>query len=156
MKPWIKKTLMGIFGASIAVGGLTACSHGHPAREGMGAEKMAEVRGKLVQRISTELDLNDAQKLKLNTLADTLEAQRRAVRGADSDPRAAVQAMMAGTTFDRAGAQAWVDEKSRAVQAGSPEVIGAFADFYDSLTAEQQQKVRDLLQRRRHGWMARG
>ena len=26
MKPWIKKTLMGIFGASIAVGGLTALS----------------------------------------------------------------------------------------------------------------------------------
>ena len=26
MQPWIKKTLIGLFGASILVGGLTACS----------------------------------------------------------------------------------------------------------------------------------
>ena len=47
MKPWIKKTLMGIFGASIVVGGLAACSSGHHQRGPMTAEKMAEVRGKI-------------------------------------------------------------------------------------------------------------
>mgnify|MGYP007063194552 FL=1 len=74
MKPWIKKTLMGIFGASIAVGGLTACSSGHHQRGPMTAEKMAEVRGKMVDRVSSKLDLNEAQKTKLNALADQLEA----------------------------------------------------------------------------------
>eukprot|EP01042_Synura_sphagnicola_P031067 gene31067-40002_t len=58
MKPWIKKTLMGIVGASIAVGGLTACSSGHHQRGPMTAEKMAEVRGKMVDRVSSKLDLD--------------------------------------------------------------------------------------------------
>ncbi|CAN7457810.1 Spy/CpxP family protein refolding chaperone [Acidovorax sp. Leaf78] len=156
MKPWIKKTLVGLFGASIMVGGLTACSSGHPHRHGaMTPEKMAEMRGKVVERVSSKLDLTDAQKLKLNVLADKLEAQRTAFVGKTSDPRAEVQAIMAGDKFDRTRAQALMDEKTRAVQANSPEVITALADFYDSLNADQQQKVRDLMQRRK-GWMARG
>ena len=27
MKPWIKRTLFGLFGVSLLVGGLTACGH---------------------------------------------------------------------------------------------------------------------------------
>ena len=34
-------------------------------------------------------------------------------------------------------------------------VVQAMADFYDSLNPDQQQKVRELMQRRK-GWMARG
>ncbi|MDH4417767.1 MAG: Spy/CpxP family protein refolding chaperone [Acidovorax sp.] len=155
MKPWIKKTLMGIFGASIAVGGLTACSSSHHHRGPMSAEKMAEVRGKVVERVSSKLDLNDAQKAKLNVLADKIEAQRTAFIGKTADPRAEMQAIVAGEKFDRARAQTLLDEKTRAVQAHSPEVVSAMADFYDSLNPEQQQKVRELMQRRK-GWMARG
>lgn len=155
MKPWIKKTLMGIFGASIAVGGLTACSSGHHHRGPMNAEKMAEVRGKVVERVSSKLDLNDAQKAKLNVLADKMEVQRTAFIGKTADPRAEMQALVAGEKFDRTRAQTLLDEKTRAVQTSSPEVISALADFYDSLNPEQQQKVRELMQRRK-GWMARG
>jgi hypothetical protein len=32
------------------------------------------------------------------------------------------------------------------------ELIAAFGDFYDSLKPEQQQKVREFMQRGRHGW----
>ena len=96
MKPWIKKTLMGIFGAFIAVGALTACSSDHHQRGPMTAEKMAEVRGKMVDRVSSKLDLNEAQKTKLNALADQLEAQRAAFMGKTADPRAEVQAIVAG------------------------------------------------------------
>ncbi|KRD25359.1 hypothetical protein ASE39_22575 [Acidovorax sp. Root267] len=155
MKPWIKKTLAGIFGVSIAVGGLTACSSGHHHHGPMSAEKVAEVRGKVVERVSSKLDLNDAQKLKLNVLADKMEAQRTAFIGKAADPRAEMQAIVAGATFDRVRAQTLLEEKTRAVQANSPEVIGALADFYDSLNPDQQQQVRELMQRRK-GWMARG
>ncbi|WP_298212235.1 Spy/CpxP family protein refolding chaperone [Acidovorax sp.] len=156
MKPWIKKTLVGIFGASIVVGGLTACSSNHYHHRGpMSAEKMAEVRGKVVERVSSKLDLNEAQKTKLNVLADKVEAQRTAFIGKTTDPRTEMQAIVAGEKFDRARAQTLLDEKTRAVQAHSPEVVSAMADFYDSLNPEQQQKVRELMQRRK-GWMARG
>ena len=156
MKPWIKKTLVGLFGASIMVGGLTACSSGHPYRHGpMTPEKMAEVRGKIVERVSRKLDLDAAQKLKLNALADTLQAQRSAFIGKTTDPRAEAQAIVAGDKFDRARAQALLAEKTQALQAHSPEVITALADFYDSLNPAQQQKVRELMQRRK-GWLAHG
>jgi len=156
MKPWIKKTLVGLFGASIMVGGLTACSSGHHYRHGpMTPEKMAEVRGKIVERVSGKLDLDAAQKQKLNALADVLEAQRSAFIGKTADPRAEAQAIVAGDKFDRARAQALLAEKTQALQAHSPEVITALADFYDSLNPAQQQKVRELMQRRK-GWMARG
>lgn len=155
MKSWIKRTLMGVFGATIVAGGLTACSSSHHHRGPMTAEKMSEVRGKVVDRVSSKLDLNDAQKLKLNALADKMEAQRTAFVGKAADPRAEMQAIVSGDKFDRARAQSLLEEKTRAVQANSPEVITALADFYDSLNAEQQQKVRELMQRRK-GWMARG
>lgn len=155
MKPWIKKTLMGIFGVSIAVGGLTACSGGHHQRGPMTAEKMAEVRGKVVERVSSKLDLNQAQITKLNTLADQLQAQRAAFIGKTANPRAEVQAIVAGDKFDRARAQSLLEDKTRAVQVHSPAVVNAMADFYDSLNPDQQQKVRELMQRRK-GWMALG
>ncbi len=154
MKPWIKKTLMGLFGASIALGGLTACSSSHHHRGPMSTEKMSEVRGKVVERVSSKLDLSDAQKQKLNVLADKMGAQRAAFMGKATDPRAEMLAIVSGDKFDRARAQTLLDEKTRAVQANSPEVINALADFYDSLNTDQQQKVRDLMQRRK-GWMGR-
>ena len=155
MKPWIKKSLMGIFGASIAVGGLTACSSSHHHRGPMSTEKMAEVRGKAVARVSSKLDLNEAQKQQLHVLADKMEAQRAAVIGKAGDPRAEVQALVAGDKFDRARAQALLEEKTRAVQASSPDVIKALADFYDSLDPGQQQKVREMMLRRK-SWMGHG
>lgn len=154
MKPWFKKTLLGLFGASMAVGGLTACSSGHHHRGPMNTEKMAEVRGKVVQRVSNKLDLNEAQKQKLNLLADKLEAQRTAFMGKSVDPRAEMQAIVVGDKLDRARAQTLLEAKTRAVQTSSPEVINALADFYDSLNLDQQQQVRNLMQRRK-GWLGR-
>lgn len=155
MKTWIRKTLMGSLGLVIALGGLTACSSAHHHHGGMTPEKLTEVRARMVERVSSKLDLNAAQKLKLNILADKIEAQRAAFVGSTPDPRAEMQAIVAGNRFDRERAQALLNEKTRAVQANSPEVLTAMADFYDALNPEQQQTVRDLMQRRK-GWMARG
>ena len=154
MKPWIKRALSGVLGVSLLVGGLTACSGARYHHGPMDTEKLAEVRGKVVGRISSKLDLNEVQKQKLNALADKLEAQRTALMGQGPEPRGQMQALVAGEKFDRARAQTLMDEKTRAVQAHGPEVINALADFYDSLRPEQQQTVRDWMQRRR-GWMSR-
>jgi Spy/CpxP family protein refolding chaperone len=115
---------------------------------------MTEMRGKVIERVGRKLDLDDAQKQKLGVLADKLQAQRAAVVGSTADPRAAMQALVAGDKFDRTRAQSLLNEKLQAVQTGSPEVIAAMGDFYDSLNPDQQQKVRDFMQRRR-GWMGR-
>ena len=146
MKPWIKRTLIGLFGASILVGGLTACGHrAHGFDANLSAEQVAQYRAKVLDRVSSKLDLNADQKQRLGVLADKLHEQRAALIGKAKDPRAEVAALVAGDKFDRARAQALVTEKTTILQNKSPEVIAALADFYDSLNPAQQQKVRDFL-----------
>lgn len=154
MKPWIRRTLLSLFGASVALGALTACGH-HREHRGWNAspEEQARWQGKMVDRVARRLDLDEAQKQKLTVLAAKVQEQRKALRGA-GDPRADLQQLIAGDKFDRTKAQALIGEKTAAVSAKSPEVIAALGDFYDSLRPEQQGKVRDFLQRR-HGWWHR-
>lgn len=156
MKPWIKRTLIALSGITIAVGGLTACgTRGHHEHGAMSAERMTEMRGKVIERVTKKLDLSVEQQQKLGVLADKLQAQRTAFIGQTADPRAEIRQLVAGEKFDRARALNLLDEKTRVVQVSSPEVINALADFYDSLNPTQQAEVRDMMQKRR-GWFSRG
>ena len=156
MKTWLKRTLVGVFGASILFGGLAACSHrphGAYGWQAMSEEDAAKMKAKVVDRIGSKLELDEAQKAKLGVVADKLREQRNALV-AGGDPRAEFAAVIAGTTFDRAKAKTLIDTKTGAIQSKSPEVIAAMADFYDSLKPEQQAKVREFMARRggHHGW----
>lgn len=155
MKPWLKRVLYGVVGLSILGGGVAAYSHGHRmSYASMTPEQMAQHRSKAVDRIAAKMALNADQKAKLNVLADKLQAQYLALHG-QAKPRAQVAALVAGPKFDRTAAQALVSEKTGALTMKSPEVIAALGDFYDSLDATQQQKVRDFMARhhgkRHHG-----
>lgn len=159
MRPWLKRSLIGIFGVSLLTGGLAACSHqrhyGYFGDRVTDAER-AEKRTHMVEKASRKLDLDAAQKAKLQVLADTLEAQHKAMHASGGEPHAELKAVLAGPQFDRAKAQSLVDAKTTALRSASPAVITAAADFYDSLKPEQQQKVRELLDhfghhRRWHG-----
>jgi Spy/CpxP family protein refolding chaperone len=153
MRPWIKRTLYGLFGASILVGGLSACSHHrHDYGMGMSETERAEFRGKMIARVASKLDLNAEQKQRLDVLADKLQQQRAALVGKATDPRAELQALVAGDKFDRTRAQTLVTEKTAALNSKSPDVIAAMADFFDSLTPVQQTKVREAMQGRHHWW----
>jgi Spy/CpxP family protein refolding chaperone len=156
MKPWIKRTLFGIFGATILVGSLTACGHHqHAFSANMSAEQYAQMRSKIVNRATSKLDLNADQQKRLTVLADKLYEQRTALMGQAKDPRAEVKSLVATDKFDRTRAQTLVTEKTTALQLKSPEVIASLADFYDSLNPTQQQKVREFMERRGR-WFHRG
>jgi Spy/CpxP family protein refolding chaperone len=151
VKTWIRRTLIGLVSAIglAAVLGTTACSS-HSHRHGwhaMGDEDAAKMKARLVDKAGSKLDLDAAQKTKLGVVFDKMREQRNALVGDTRDPRAELQGLVAGATFDRAKAQALVGTKTGAVQAKSPEVIAALADFYDSLRPEQQAKVREYLAR---------
>ncbi|MEK8048767.1 Spy/CpxP family protein refolding chaperone [Ideonella sp. DXS22W] len=152
MKPWIRRTLIGVAGLGLVFGGLAACSHrmghGWPASEA----DAAQWRERIVHKASRELDLDAAQQAKLNGLAEAMAAQRRALVGEmGANPRAEFQALIAGPQFDRAKGQALLDAKTGALRDGAPQVMSAAADFYDSLKPEQQQKLRDFMAKGRHG-----
>ena len=144
MKSWIQRSLLGLFGGALVVGGLAGCA-GY--RHGSGTES-AEFRARMVERVGGKLELDAVQKQKLAALADTLQAQRAALRG-NGDPRAQFKALFAGDKLDQAGATRLVEEKTSALRARSPEVIAAAADFFDHLRPDQQQKVRAFMDRGR-------
>lgn len=157
MKPWIKRTLIGVTSATVLLGGLTACgARGGHHGEGWSAERVSEVRGKVVNKISDKLVLDATQKDKLGALADQIIASRTAFRGDGTHPRDAFEGLIKGDKFDRAGAQALLDQKTQAIQGNAPQTLNALADFYDSLNAEQQKQVRERLEKRGHGWWGRG
>lgn len=152
---WIRRSLFALASVTVLAGGLAACGHrGHPGQ--WSEERVTEVRGKVVERISSKLDLNAEQKTKLGVLADELIASRKVVRGGSTDPRADVLGLISGEKFDRSAAQQMLDRKLEAVQGQSPRLITAFGDFYDSLNPEQQKQVRERIEQRRSGWWGRG
>lgn len=155
MKTWIKRSLIGLTAATVVLGGLSACGHRGDHARGWRDERITEVRGKVVDKISGRLELNAEQKTKLGVLADQMIASRKAFRG-DTDPRTDMGALIAGDKFDRSKAQQLLDQKLQAAQGNGPQMLGAFGDFYDSLNPQQQQQVREQLQRRGHGWWGRG
>jgi len=156
MKPWIKRSLIALTSATVVLGGLTACGTRGDHARGWSDEHIAEVRGRMVEKVTGKLELNAGQKAKLEVLADQMVASRKAVRGESGDFRNDLQALIAGDKFDRSKAQQMFEQKTQAIQANGPKILAAFGDFYDSLNPEQQKQVRERLERRGHGWWGRG
>jgi len=156
MRPWLKRTFIGLFGASVLFGGLSACSHRHAAGTTLSEEEAAKFRERLVDRVGDELKLDAAQRQRLTVLAEKLREQRLALMAGTADPRVEVQNLVKDASFDRWRAQELVDAKLAAVRDKSPQVIAAAADFYDGLRPEQQQQVRDFMARRGGRWGWRG
>ena len=154
MKPWIKRSLIGLAGVSVLFGGIAACSqHRHDHGWGtVSAEDAAKWRERFVDRAARELQLDGAQKEQLGTVFDRLREQRNAMIGTTPDPRAELRQLIVGERFDAARAQALVEQKTAALRAGSPQTIAALAAFYDGLKPEQQNKLRELLDRRHRRW----
>jgi periplasmic protein CpxP/Spy len=153
----LRRTLFGLFGATLVIGSLSACGHhgDHNWGASMTPEQYAQKRDKMVDRAASKLDLNAEQKRLLATVGDKVFEQRKALMGQTTDPRAEVKSLIAGPKFDAAKAQTLINDKAGALQTKSPEVVAALAAFYDSLNPTQQQKVRDFMEGR-HGWFSRG
>jgi len=150
MKTWIKRTLIGLFGASALFGGLavwTHKNHHHHGWQQMSQADAAQMKARVVQKIGDKLSLDDNQKAKLGLLAEQLRLQRNALVGSTIDPRAELQSMLAGSSFDRSKANALIQSKVSAVNEQSPALVAALADFFDSLKPEQQARVRELMAR---------
>ncbi|MBT0569919.1 Spy/CpxP family protein refolding chaperone [Curvibacter sp. CHRR-16] len=151
-----KRTLIGAVTALVLVSGLTACGRPqHDFGANMTAEQYTAQRDKMVDKLGSKLDLNAEQKKLLAVVGDKMFEQRAALIGKTADPRAEMKALVAGDKFDATRAQTLINEKTAAIQAKSPEVIAAIANFYNSLNPAQQQKVRDYMDGHGH-WFGRG
>ena len=109
----------------------------------------------LVNKLSDELKLNDAQLGKLNVLKDELLTMRGDYRKKRSETKLAIGEMLSQPTLDQTRALALIRERTQEVNEKAPRVVSAFAAFYDSLTPEQQKKVHDEVtkqMKRHHGY----
>ena len=156
-KTWLKRTLLGVAVSTALLGSLAAYSaegggfhHGPPS-----AADMAQHQAAMLAHIGKTLNLDANQAAKLQVLANTLHAGHAALAGGAVNPHDRMKALIAGNTFDRAGAQQLVNEKVAAIQANSPALITAAGDFFDSLNATQQQQVRDFATKH-HGFGPHG
>ena len=151
MRTWIKPFIAGAFASAALLGGVAAWStDALPAAMAMhrhGGDHVAAFRSMMVDKLA----LDAAQTTRLDALVARMQATHAALHGT-GDFHADLQAVMAGNAFDRVRAQALVDAKLQAVQAGAPTTIAALGDFYDALRPDQQQKVRDFMaQHHGHG-----
>ncbi len=127
--------------------------HGH---RGHHVGRHADAEGfadHLAARVGAKLDLDDEQQRRLGAWFAQLQNQRDALKGLARGPE--LVGLIAGDQFPRESAQQLLDAKLDALRAAGPGVIGAFADFFDALDAEQRQVLRFMMRRfghsRRHG-----
>ncbi|HEY9107421.1 MAG TPA: hypothetical protein VIN58_12150 [Roseateles sp.] len=115
---------------------------GHGHHVGPHADGFAHL---LAARVGRKLDLDDGQQRRLAAWLELLQRQRDALKQAARGPELA--GLIAGETFAREPAQQLLDAKLDALRAAGPGLVSAFADFFDSLDAEQRQALRFMTHR---------
>ena len=154
-KTWLKRTLLGVAVSASLLGAAAAYSEGAGFHHGPPSpEQIAQHEQSMLAHVGKHLNLDANQSAKLKALADLAIADH-APPAAGTDPHARMAALIAGSTFDRAGAQALAAQHVAKIQADAPGLINAFGDFYDSLNATQQQQLRDMAAHH-HGFFMMG
>ena len=110
---------------------------------------------RIVKSISDELKLNDAQLAKLNALKDELLAVRGESRKKLGAIPKTVEELLSQPTLDQARVLAMVKERTQEVNDKAPQIVAAFAGFYDSLTPAQQKKLHDEFTERMERYQGR-
>jgi Spy/CpxP family protein refolding chaperone len=105
----------------------------------------------MVQRVARKLDLNEVQQAKLQVVkTKILELREEASRRREANKQEVVS-LLSEQLLDRGRAEALVATHTREIDAKAPELIAALADFYDSLTPQQQAHLRTEIESRMSG-----
>ncbi len=135
---WILVSVGGIALVSTLAFGGSRYGHHDP-------EAFAE---RLMERVTEKLELNAAQTEKLHGIKDAITDAREKLRENRKDKRDEVLTLLEQPTLDQEKAMALLTERGDAMKEQAPKVIAAIADFYDSLTPEQQQTLRESIKKR--------
>jgi periplasmic protein CpxP/Spy len=144
MKTFTKLAVIAVLGVGL-FGAMAGCAHHF-------THKTPQERADwIVKKIRDELKLNDAQLGKLNALKDELLAVRSEYRKKHGDTQKTVDELLSQPTLDQTRVLAMVKERTQEVNDKAPQVVAAFAGFYDSLTPDQQKKLHDeIIERMKH------
>ena len=107
--------------------------------------------GGMLRRVSRKLDLDASQQQRLTGVAGRLQDLRAGMHAAREEHRDALLALLSGERFDRAEAMRLLKVPAALAAGTAPELVAAFADFYDGLNAGQRMRLRELMTRRHDG-----
>lgn len=107
-----------------------------------------ERAGWMTERISKKLELDPAQRAKLEELKTTLLSIRSDVGEERQKARESMLALLDAPALDRQKVLQMVDAKMQKVHDKAPEVVDAIAGFTDSLNPSQKQFLRQRIESR--------
>ena len=102
---------------------------------------------KMVERISSKLELDDTQTQALEEFAAELAETRQLMRGTDGGLRSEFSNLVSAQSFDQGEALNLINERAAAVQANAPELVAAAALFFDGLSEEQKAQVQKFMEK---------
>lgn len=135
-----KRIILFVIGGALLTATVVACNHGMHFGT---AEERSEW---MVQKVSKEMELNSMQRDKLVELRDELLSLRKELRDDRAQLSTDVLAMLQQPTLDREKANTIVSGRLATVNARSPAIIDAVANFYDSLNDTQRDEIREFIQ----------
>lgn len=149
MKPLTRRILIIVTSGVVIAGTLAACGH-HRYHD-------PEKRGEwIVEKVTDELDLDEAQKTRLELVRQEIFKVRNEMHADRQSARAEILAMLEQPQLDRQKVVAMIEQKTVSVSQHAPRVVNALGEFYDSLSEEQRMEIRkhiaEMGEHHHHHW----
>lgn len=138
---------LGLLAAVAGLIGLAGC--GHRYRHKHDAAERAEW---MTKKIASKLDLNDAQKAKLEAVKQEILAQREKVKQERDEEFRTVLAQIRSERLDTEKLKALIERHHKRMEELAPSVLQKIADFHASLTDEQKEKAAQELEKMHGHW----
>ncbi len=114
------------------------------AHHGCGSGMAREMAAFHVHRVLTQVGASAAQEEQILAILDAQIAKHQAMRGVHDELHARVVTALSGNTVDRAALEAVRSEAISRIDAGSKDVVEAFAKAVEVLTPAQRLALADL------------
>lgn len=131
----MKRILLILAGSLIAFGLISGCNH-HATPE----QKLNHI----AEEINDELDLNAEQLVKLNNLKTHLLELQKNHKTEKEQHHKQLQEILAKPHLDQQSILSHISEKTAFINEKAPEVVALLAGFYDSLSEDQHEKIRQM------------
>ena len=105
--------------------------------------------GYVQERLSEKLALDASQQEKLQTLGGTVAGLRDQWLESRRQGRGELLELLTASTLDRERAESLLETRHRAWQEHGRDLVAAFGDFSDSLSKEQREQLRGIIEKRR-------
>lgn len=129
---------------TLVIGGVaaTAIVLGASAFADRDQNRESERGARMIERISSKLELTDDQKVALTAFGTELRETRDLMRGGEhGNMRLELTALISADTFDQGAALTMITDRAAALEANAPELVAAAALFFDGLSAEQKAEI---------------